>query len=87
MEAEVLRALRFINDFKITSSEWRENGKAARSAPEKWNQFRMSGPDGSITISKEVQIKVREFTEIGPQAAHGGTMYVLNDKGKQVLSN
>lgn len=87
MEDQIIRALRFINDFKITSSEWRENGKPARSGPEKWNQYRMSGPDGSITISKEVQAAIRDFTSIGPKAAYGGTMYVLNDKGKRRLKS
>ncbi|HEX5935615.1 MAG TPA: hypothetical protein VFY63_15745 [Pseudorhizobium sp.] len=79
---DMRKALTFIRDYRITSSEWRKNGKPASGHPDTWNQFRMSGPEASLTISAETQKATRPFVVVGPV---DGSMYVLNDKGKAAL--
>lgn len=81
--AEMRKALNFINDTRITMSEWRRDGKAAYGKPDKWNQFRMAGDGAMLTISADTQAAIRPLTKVGPQ---DGSMYVLNAAGHAALN-
>jgi len=80
---DMRKTLQFIDDFRITSAEWRKNGKPASGHPGTWNEFKMSGPEASLTISAETQKAIRPFVIVGPI---GSTMYALNDEGRAALA-
>lgn len=79
---EVRRFLSFIRDTHITRAEWRRNGKAAYGKPELWNEYRLTGPSGQITISSDVQKICRPLVQVGPIR---GSMYALSDAGSEFL--
>jgi len=85
MTTDIMSALTFIKHNIITQSEWRRNGKPAYGEPSKWNEFRMGNKSMQMTISKETQAAIRRFTEIGPDAAKGGSLYVVNAAGLAYL--
>lgn len=79
---DMIKALRFIRDFRITTSEWLKNGKSASGHPNTWTHMRMSGPEASITITSETQKAIRPLVEVGPI---GHSIYALNDAGRAAL--
>jgi hypothetical protein len=79
---DMRKALQFIKDFRITTSEWLKNGKSASGHPNTWTHMRMSGPEASITITSETQKAIRTLVEVGPI---GHSIYALNDEGRAAL--
>lgn len=76
---EIRKALNFIKDNVITSSEWRRDGKPAHGDFSKWNEFRFSGKGCMLTISAETQKAIRKF--ISSPSTGRPSMYVLSDDG------
>jgi hypothetical protein len=79
---DMRKALHFIKDFRISTSEWLKNGKSASGHPSTWTHLRMTGPEASITITSKTQKAIRPYTEVGPI---GNSMYALNDAGLAAL--
>lgn len=79
---DMRKALQFIKDFRISTSEWLKNGKSASGHPNTWTHLRMSGPEASLTITSETQKAIRPFTAIGKL---GHSLYALNDAGIAAL--
>jgi hypothetical protein len=61
-----ITALRWINDFPHTRARWMRNGKDAYGPPETWDQYELSGSQGSLRISALDQEAIRPFVEPAP---------------------
>jgi len=69
----------WLHTSRINRSEWL--GKDGEDG------FKLSGPDGSITIPLEDQIALRPYFEPNPDMGHGREcrMYRLTEKGRKAL--
>lgn len=79
LNEDQLRALRWMHENPSEQSEWLVDGKPIkRQPPEKWNQFKISGPKGSIIISSDDMKGLRNYIIGCPSPEK---MYGLSDAG------
>lgn len=80
-----LRALRWMDENDSYESEWLANGKPiTRQKPETWNQFRISGPTGSIILSADDMQALKPFI-VACATRH--QMYSPNEAGRALLAS
>lgn len=82
-EAQI-RALRWMNENPSWESEWMVDGKPIkRQPPEKWNQFKIAGPAGSIIIAADDMKGLKDYIIGCPSP---DKMYGLNEAGIAAIS-
>lgn len=80
-----LRALRWMDENPSVQAEWLANGKPIRrQPPEKWNQFKISGPTGSIIVDAEDMMAIRGFVN---SCTAPDKMYAPNEAGLAALED
>jgi hypothetical protein len=79
-----LRVLRWVDENPSNQSEWLVNGKPAKGPPDKWNQFKISGPAGSIILAAE---DMKALKGCFDHCMTPDKMYSLSDAGRLALSN
>lgn len=85
LSAAQIDALRWIDRFPCTESEWTENGKPAKRGPAHWTAIRLSGKRGSILISGADWEAVHGCYEVNSDNIHV-TMWRLTDVGRAAIA-
>jgi hypothetical protein len=85
LNQDQLRALRWMQENPSNESEWLVDGKPIkRQPPEKWNQFRISGPAGSIVIKGADMKGLKGYFDSCPTP---DKMYAPNEAGRSALAH
>lgn len=79
-----IRVLKWVDENPSYQSEWLVNGKPVKHQPsEKWNQFKISGPAGSIILAAEDMLALKGCFD---HCVTPDKMYSLSEKGRKALA-
>ena len=85
LNQDQIRALRWMHENPSWESEWLVDGKSIKNQrPEKWNQFKIAGPTGSIIISAADMKGLKNFITGCPTP---DKMYGPNEAGMAAISS
>ena len=82
-DAEIVWALRWIDENDHTRSRWLVNGRPPRrEKSDKWTHIELSGENAMIRIAADVWVRARDFIGGG---FVGKRMFTITDEGRALI--